>query len=265
MVDWHRLFGITTTDRFHTTCYSVKMEADLSLKKQFLDMVISREGEGNPPQDVPDGFDNLANHNLITFKSHQQTLDGKSMDELIGHSINYRKVFSTLRGKQLSDQDIRLYAITARYPRKLLKKANSTKVCQGVFDVQWGGQIIRVIVTSAVALIPRNAIWHLFSGKSERVEYGLRHYSWQIGDLTTVINKIWKYYQIEGFPMAYTVEQYIKESRKELLSTLLPEEKSQFIAGLTPEERLKGLPPEERLKGLSREDIEGYLRQLKNK
>ena len=265
MVDWHRLFGITTSDRFHTTYYSVKMEADLSLKKQFLDMVISREGEGNPPQDVPDGFDNLAAHNLITFKSHQQTLDGKSMDELIGHSVNYRKIFGTVRGKLLSDQDIRLYAITARYPRKLLKKANTTKVCQGVFDVQWGAQIIRVIVTSAVSLISRNAIWHLFSGKSKRVEYGLQHYRWKIGDLTSVINKIWKYYQIEGFPMAYTVEQYIKESRKELLSTLLPEEKSQFIAGLTPEERLKGLPPEERLKGLSREDIEEYLRQLKNK
>ncbi len=40
MIDWHRLFGLTLTDFFTGTSYTVELEKDLSLRQQFLDVVV---------------------------------------------------------------------------------------------------------------------------------------------------------------------------------------------------------------------------------
>jgi len=47
-------------------------EIDLSLKQQFVDLVLIRRGPGPIPRPLPDGFEDLAAHNLLTFKSHQE-------------------------------------------------------------------------------------------------------------------------------------------------------------------------------------------------
>jgi hypothetical protein len=52
--DWHKLFGITLTDFFTGTAYTVELEKDLSLKKQFLDVVIIEKKEGKMPDELPD-------------------------------------------------------------------------------------------------------------------------------------------------------------------------------------------------------------------
>jgi len=66
--------------------------------------------------------------------------------------------------------------------------------------------------------------------------------------------------------MPYTVEDYKRELKEEVLASitldellkrLSPEER---LKGLPPEERLKGLPPEEFLKRLTREQIEANLK-----
>lgn len=49
MIHWHRLFGMTLTDFFTDTAYTVELEKDLSLKQQQLDVVIIEKGEGAPP------------------------------------------------------------------------------------------------------------------------------------------------------------------------------------------------------------------------
>ena len=54
-------------------------------------MVILRKRKGRFAERLPDGLDNLADHNLITFKSHQETLDDWALKKLTGHYVNYRK------------------------------------------------------------------------------------------------------------------------------------------------------------------------------
>ncbi len=85
MIHWHRLLGLTLTDFFTDTAYRVELEKDLSLKQQLLDVVIIEREEGEPPESLPDGLENMAPHNLLTYKSHHQTLDAWTLDELVGH------------------------------------------------------------------------------------------------------------------------------------------------------------------------------------
>src|SRR6202011_6026171 len=87
--DWHRLFGLLLTDFFTDSPFTVEIERDLSQQQQLLDVIILRRGRGRMPVRPPDGLENLAAHNLITFKSHRETLDGWAMKELIGHYVAY--------------------------------------------------------------------------------------------------------------------------------------------------------------------------------
>jgi len=68
-INWHRLFGLTLTDFFTDSNYQVGLEKELSLKKQYLDVVIIEKATGNPIEKWPDGLENLAQPNLLTYKS----------------------------------------------------------------------------------------------------------------------------------------------------------------------------------------------------
>src|SRR3954465_4061026 len=89
--DWHRLFGLLLTDFFRGSPFVVEVERDLSQQQQFLDVVIVRRRRGRFAGDLPDGLDDLAEHNLITFKSHREALDDWAMRELLAHYVAYRK------------------------------------------------------------------------------------------------------------------------------------------------------------------------------
>ena len=73
---WHRLFGLSWMDFFRGLPVHVELEKDLSLKQQLLDVVLIRKETASLPCRLPDGFEDLATHNLITFKSYQEALDG---------------------------------------------------------------------------------------------------------------------------------------------------------------------------------------------
>ena len=45
-MNWHRLFGLLLTDFFTGSPFVVELEMDLSLKQQFLDVVILRKRRG---------------------------------------------------------------------------------------------------------------------------------------------------------------------------------------------------------------------------
>src|SRR5438094_3829132 len=77
--DWHRLFGLLLTDFFTGSPFVVEVERDLSLQQQLLDVVIVRRLPGRFAGRLPDGLEGLAAHNLITFKSHREALDGWAM------------------------------------------------------------------------------------------------------------------------------------------------------------------------------------------
>ena len=45
-MDWHRLFGLLLIDFFAGSPFEVELEKDLSIKQQYLDVVIVRRGKG---------------------------------------------------------------------------------------------------------------------------------------------------------------------------------------------------------------------------
>lgn len=82
------------TDFFTGSQFTVEIERDLSEQQQFLDVLIVRRGRGRFLGRLPDGLEDLAPHNLITFKSHREALDPWAMKELLSHSVAYRKLVS---------------------------------------------------------------------------------------------------------------------------------------------------------------------------
>ena len=121
--DWHRLFGLLLADFFTGSPFSVEIERDLSEQQQFLDVVILHRGKGRFVGRLPDGLDGLAEHNLLTFKSHREALDAWAMKELIGHYVAYRKLVSPSPGRLYAEDRFRLYAVCARFPHNLSGQA----------------------------------------------------------------------------------------------------------------------------------------------
>ena len=119
---------------------------------------------------------------------------------------------------------------------------------KGVYDIHWGSQQVRIIVLSEVPKVKRHALWLMFSGIAENVQYGASQYNWRQPDLSTVINELFEFYQVEGTAMPYTVEDYRRERKERALELLTPED---ILQKISLEELLKRLPPEERLKGFA--------------
>ncbi len=281
MIPWHRLFGRILEDLYTGTSYRVEVEKDLSIKQQFLDVAVIEMEERGPGfvglEDPPDGLDDLGRHNLITFKSFQDTLTPWSMDELLGHFVNYRKQCSPDKEKLAPLSAFRLIAVTARYPRALASEAKFAERCAGVYTMKWGSQDVRVVVLGQVAMVPRNAVWGLFSGKPERVLKGELDYRWKRADTSTVVQLLYRTYRARGVTMPYTAEDFRRDlldevvkmyPLDEVMSKYRPEERlkglrpEERLKGLRPEERLKGLRPEERLKGLTPEQLQELRRLL---
>jgi len=268
MIEWHRLLGLGLTDYFTDSGYEVKMEIDLSIKKQRLDILIVERELVKQLSELPDGLENMARYNLISYKSFRQVTDAWSLDELNGHYVNYRKQISPSWDKLLPVEDFRLYAVCTRHPEKLETEAPLKFVKQGVYDIQWGGKQIRLIVLSEVPKVKRNALWLLFSGIMENVQFGAAQYEWRQPELSTVMNDLFKFYRIEGLAMPYTVEDYKREHRQELWEEFISGElfesweMEELLKKLPLEKLLKGLPPEVLLKRLRREDVEAYLKKL---
>jgi len=215
---------------------------------------------------LPDGLDNLAKYNLLTYKSHQETLDKWALKELVGHYTAYRKLVSKDLNHLRPEEEFRLYAACTRYPANLGKLLTKTQA--GVYEIEFCHPI-RVLVLSQFPETPNNAFWQLFSAKAEKVLYGQKNYGWQLPDWSSVIDDLFKHYQLEGI-MSYTMADYMKEYRKNFIQDLSVEER---LTGLAPDQRLHGLSPDQRLHGLSLDEvlqrwqpdeIEAYLTKLKS-
>ena len=68
----------------------------------------------------------------------------------------------------------------------------------------------------------RNAIWHLFSGVPEAVEFAARQYQGHTQEMSTIINQLFENYQLEGISMPYTMEDFQKDYVKDHLDVLTP-------------------------------------------
>jgi len=269
MTDWHRLFGLALTDLFTNTKYQVELEKDLSIQQQFLDVVIIEQTTGPPLTPVPDGLETLAKHNLLTYKSFQETLNPWALKELVSHYTTYRKLVSPDLNHLLPEEDFRLYAATTRYPANLEKPLGLTKRHTGVYDVECCHPI-RILVLGEFPPTPNNAFWQLFSAKEEQVRYGGKHYQWKRSKLRFWLKQLLEYYLMEGIVMSYTVDDGVREYTKAHLQYLAPED---VLSRFSPDQRLQGLSSDEVLQRFSLDEvlqhwspdeIEAYLSKLKS-
>jgi hypothetical protein len=253
-MDWHRLFGLLLTDFFTDSPFEVELEKDLSLKQQFLDVVILRRRPGKFEGRLPDGLEDLAAHNLVSFKSHQEALDDWALKELTGHYVSYRKLLSRQNEPLLPESEFRLYAVCSRFPHNLAGQVQWEELQAGVYRCRRGTDCIKVIVARQLPESDHNAPLHLFSGAVERVGFGARHYKRRSNQTSTVLDRLFEGYRSEGLAMPYTMEDFSREYLQEKFLKMTPEERQRL---------LDKIPAEERLHGLSPEEIQHYLQQMK--
>ena len=253
---WHRLFGLLLTEHPAGSPFKVELEMDLAKKQQRLDVIILRREPGELTRPLPDGLNDLVDHNLITFKSHREPLNDWALKEQTGHYVNYRKQVSP-RKSLIPESAFRLIAVCSRLPRELFRAARPKRIGRGVSTCQRGSDAIRIVVAAKLPKTERNALLHLFSAAEDQVQYGVEHYHLETSDWPTIINQLFVTYQREGLTMPYTMNDFRKDIALEVLDQLTPEQR---MAGLPPEQRMAGLPPEQRLSGLSAEQIERYLK-----
>jgi hypothetical protein len=276
MIDWHKLFGVALTDFFADSPFIVELEKDLSLKRQMLDVVILRRKDGKMEEELPDGLEDLAAHNLLSYKSLREPFDDWVLKELTGHYVNYRKQVSSSFDNLLPEEQFRLYGISTRFPQKLSSQMKLHSLSQGVYDIIRGTDKIRLIVLSEIPEKTRNAIWQLFSGITEKVKSAAGQYRKHITDMSTIIYQLFENYKLEGITMPYTMEDFRKDFIRNHLDVLSPDDRlkglslndrleglslNERLEGLSPNERLEGLSPNDRLKGLPLEEIKEYLKQ----
>jgi hypothetical protein len=263
--DWHRLFGLLLTDFFTGSPFVVEVERDLSQQQQLLDVVIVRRRRGKVADALPDGLGDLAEHNLITFKSHREALDDWAMRELLGYYVAYRKLVSPSPSDLLPADRFRLYAVCARFPHNLAGQVPWQGQQAGVYDCRWGLDTIRVIVAGQLSRVAHNAPLHLFSAAPELIGFGQAAYRQHSAETSLLLGQLFERFRKEGFAMAFTMEDFKRQYIMEHFSQLTPEEQRKALERLSPEHRrevLQSLPPEERLAGLSPEQIQQYLDHL---
>jgi len=285
VIKWHELFGLNLKDFFFQSNFEVKTEQNMSFQAQYVDVLIISKSEGKPLTQVPDGFEFLKEHNILTYKSLNQSLDQWTIVEILGHYVNYRKTVTT-NNKLLPQSKFQVFAVCTSYPQKLLGFEKHfgqeiQKIKQGVYKITspFIGSII-ILVLSRMAQQEQNALWQLFSGHGQGFKYGDVHYQWRVPMDKSLLNQLYQLYLKEEVKMPYTFEEFHRDytmpfieslpfemrlkgiPTQERLKGLAPDDR---LKGLAPDDRLKGLAPDDRLKGLAPNEIEAYLRKLKKK
>jgi hypothetical protein len=240
---WHRLFGLSLVDFFRGMPVSVELEKDLSLKQQLLDVVLIRQEAAPLPCRLPDGFEELAAHNLVSFKSYQEALDGWALQELIGHYVNYRKQASPSMRDLLPESDFRLFAVSVRFPHGLAGQVDLTPVQPGVYTVRHFTGSLRLVVVHELPQAEHNALLHLFSARTDLLRYGATHYRLRSEETSTLLLQLFERYRLEGALMPDMLQELARETIEEILRKLPPEER---LKGLSTDDLLAALSPEAR-------------------
>ena len=260
---WHRLFGMGWTDFFAGLPVVVEMEKDLSQKQQFLDVAILRTNDDPIPYRLPDGFEDLGRHNLITFKSHHDTLDGWALNELVSYYVNYRKQISPSMNDLLPEADFRLFAVSVRFPLGMSGRVPLRKIQEGVYEVDHFTGTIRVVVVHQLPLEEQNAMLHLFSAGENvvRLGYGANHYRPRSLGTSTFLNRLFERYRVEGTPMPYTKEEFIREANQKIAKD--PEMIELMLKDLPIKKRLENVSVDDLIGGLSPEALEELRRKVR--
>ena len=244
-MQWHRLFGLLLRDFFLGSPFVVSIEPDLSLQQQRLDVVVIRKGKALYKEKLPDGLDDLGQHNLITFKSYQDTLDAWTMNELIGHYVSYRKLVSPRPDDLLPASQFQLYAVSARYPHNLAQQVPWQEMRPGVYHCRWGTELIRVVVARQLPQTVNNAPLLLFTDDPELIRFGRSHFRLRSEWASSVLVQLFEKHVGEGMTMPYTMEDFLEDFVATHLDKISPDKQRKAMQKLTVEQLLQVLSPEQ--------------------
>lgn len=89
---WHRILGVVFAHTFADSSFKVQLEFDVATTPKRINILLTSTQDA--PTSIPllaEGIEALKQHNLFTFKSHQESLTGRSLEELIGYYSVYLK------------------------------------------------------------------------------------------------------------------------------------------------------------------------------
>ncbi len=281
-MQWHELMAALLRIHFENSPFEVEAEVDLSLKKQFLDILVVRKLPGDFAGKLPDGFEPMADHNLISFKSLCDTFDGWALLELLSHFVVYRKQVSSANDKMLPMSSFRLIGIASRFPDLLAKEVELKNAAPGVYDIPCGPIWVRMLVIRELREQTSNRVLKFFSPVPTEVENAVRNYRPDSDFATSIVSEMLNKYRKENVDMSQKMDEIFRRLKEtservfwegvtvqdvlehfpaeKLVESIPPEER---VKGLPPEERVKGLPPEELVKGLSIAEVEELLKKMK--
>ncbi len=267
--DWHRLFGLMLTDFFDGSPFRVETELDVSKVGQFIDVLIIRKEPGEMTRRLPDGMEDLADYNVISFKSYQEGFTAWSAKELIAYYVNYRKQLSD---PMIPEDRFRLFAVCVRFPRDLARVANLEEIHPGVSECDLSIERIRIIVISRLSQEVQNALLQLFSAQAEQVQFAQQYFRHQATRTSSLLQQLLTRYQEEGLDMPVDLDKWVAEFQKEQFLKLDPKDRLEFFRGMPVEQRrelhreaLKDLSLEERLEllqSLPQEEHQNFLQSL---
>ena len=252
--DWHRLWGLMVSPLFERLGCDVTVEMDLSFKVQRLDMTVITKNmplcfDGVDP-DYYQGFENLNDHNLISFKSFNEVFNMAAIEEFYGHFTNYKK----MRGIKTQGK-INLYAVTHHFPRNLFNRFQGKDLLNCIIE----NRVYDLNVFTPVRFIITNLFDHpilgLFSNNKDQINKSLNRLKtdgWLLKHVSSYLEKMFKYYSLEGIDMAYTKEMFLRDN--------YPEDYKQFL--LVKEDIHKKGKLEGRLEGMLSDAREMVLEVL---
>lgn len=283
LTQWHRLFAGLLEELLTPVNITVQTEVPLLSSPPLGDiLLLRRQGEQWTEAQrarLADGLrDTQATHVLLEFK-YTQSINLIAFRQAISNDHLYRQ------SQKLPDEAIATFLISARQPRKAMLKEfhyTATKT-PGVYRSRnplLSG--ILLLSLNELADTPHNAFIKTFATQEQAKERAFtilqeEYQSHQLSDpIAYYLSGLLRYWSLErGIEMS-TIEltpEKIKTLGREwlefTLKVLPPDEILSYysledrLAGLRPEDRLAGLRPEDRLAGLSAEEIEAYLRKLK--
>ena len=247
---WHRWFGLTWMDLFYQTPVVVEPEKDTSVQQQLLDVLVLRPGPMPADRPLPDGFGDMAAHNLITFKSHHEPMDEWALLELLNHFVAYRKFASPSTSDLLPWDAFRLYAVSVRSPEGLSSRVTLRPVGTGVYDGPVLNLTIRLVVVRELPREARHAMFCLFGGDHELIRFGYENYRFHSPGIEAMLSDVFRAYLEEGTIMADALQEYIREATARILAEMPVEQRLEgvpvkdIVAALPVEELIAALPPE---------------------
>lgn len=279
-IRWHRWFGTVFEELLIPLGLDVQTEHPVMIDPPEADVVIIRKsGMGWTPEQLealPDGIrDCNASHIIIEFKNTESLTE-----DALFVTGGYRVFYKQSRG--LKDHEIQVFIASSKSPsRKILERHGyRPSNTAGVYHSQSSMvRLIPLIALNDLADKPYNDLYRLFGSKKKEklralerlMNEGLNKFPDKIG---IFIMKAVRFLFWKGGTeiMSYTPEEkamfgdFLEEFIIPIMTLKEWREKlplEDLLKGVPVKERLKGVALKDRFEGFTLEEIEMYLKTLK--